>query len=430
MSSSKILKNIIFPDTKHRILHEGVWVTVGQLASAIGVLIGIRLLTEYIPPVVFGFVNLLIGISTLLYGLLCSPILQAVLRYYPEEVKKNKIQVLRYSITTLLQQNTLLLTGIILIAGSIYAVLTHTSCWIYVLLAGLSVVEVKRGLETNFITAARRQRPYALWNIAEAWLRPACAIVFVMLYGATPQNILLGYFAASFTILVLGLTLTEREGIAGQSSIRERDIILEKEIHKYAMPLIPLAFVGWISGLSDRYIIGGLRGLEQVGIYAATYGLISRPFLIAGVIIELTLRPIYFDAISTGQDIRARKIFNVWLGVTTVICAVGVIAVILLREHIGVLLLAKNYRSSVNLMPWVALGYSLLVISNVFEKPSYAYKKTKAVLYIWISGAVASILIGIPLVYYWGLQGAAVAIPIYFGIQLLYSMYLAKQVRK
>jgi len=79
----------------------------------------------------------------------------------------------------------------------------------------------------------------------------------------------------------------------------------------------------------------------------------------------------------------------------------GRIAVILLREYIGALLLAKNYRTSVDLMPWVALGYSLLMISSVFEKPNYAYKKTKAVLYIWISGAAASIVIGIPLIYYW-----------------------------
>jgi O-antigen/teichoic acid export membrane protein len=101
-----------------------------------------------------------------------------------------------------------------------------------------------------------------------------------------------------------------------------------------------------------------------------------------------------------------------------------------LRNQIGSLLLAEHYRGAIKLMPWIALGYCLLVISYVFEKACYAYKRTKAVLYIQISGAIASICIAIPLVYYWGLQGAAVAVPLYFGIQLLVSIHMARRVRR
>jgi len=421
--------NLTISKSRQRIINEGVWAALGQIVSAIGTLVGIRLLTEYVPPAIFGSVSLFLGMTSLFSGLFCAPTLQAALRYYPEETQKGRIQLLRYSIEKILKRNTLLLIGFILTGGAILSSATHVSYWIFVLLAGLFLVDVIRGIEINLLTAARRQRPYALWNAAEAWLKPAAAIVIVILLGATLQSVLFGYIMATVIGLLLVFTLVKREGILDGSPIQDSDTALAYQIRKYAIPLIPLAIVGWISSLSDRYIIGGLVGLEQVGIYAAVYGLASRPFLMAGVIIELTLRPTYFDAISTGQDILEKKIFNVWLGITIAVCAFGLIAIMFLHSQLEDLLLAKEYRNTVTLMPWIAFGYSLLVISNVIEKPCYAYKKTKLILYIQTSGAIASIIIGIPLVYYWGLQGAAVAVPLYFGTQLLISIYLARQAR-
>jgi O-antigen/teichoic acid export membrane protein len=422
--------NLTAAQARRRIIKEGAWISSGQIVSAIGTLVGIRLITEYVPPAVFGSVNLFLGILALLYGLMCGPALQAVLRFYSEEAQKNRTHLLRYAIIKILRGRSFLLIGIILIAGFFYAASTKTSYWIIVLLAGLLLLDIIRGIETSFLTAARRQQPYALWNTAEAWLRPAAAIVIVISLGATPQAVLAGFFIASLIGLVTFIAISKREGIVYGAELFERDLLLEQEIRRYAFPLIPLAIVAWISSLSDRYIIGGLLGLDQVGIYAAVYGLVSRPFLMVGGIIELTLRPLYFDAISAGQNVLEKKIFYVWLGITAAVCAVGVISVTVLRSQIGSLLLAENYRNSINLMPWIALGYSLLVISYVFEKTCYAYKKTKAVLYIQTSGAIASICIAIPLVYYWGLQGAAVAIPLYFGTQLLFSIYMARRVRR
>jgi O-antigen/teichoic acid export membrane protein len=427
---NKLQINILLSASRQRIINEGAWIATGQIVSAIGTLVGIRLLTQYVPPPVFGSVNLLIGILALLYGLMCGPAVQSIVRYYSEAAQKNKTHLLRHAINRILRARSLLLIGTILFIGIFYAVSTKISYWVFVLLAGLLIVDIVRGVETSFLSAARRQKPYASWNAAEAWFRPSAAIIVVMLLGATLQAVLTGYVVASLLGLTVFFAVSKREGIVNGVALLERDLPLEQEIRRYALPLIPLAIVGWISSLSDRYIIGGLLGLGQVGIYAAAYGLVSRPFLMAGAIIELTLRPIYFDAISAGKDALEKKIINVWLGITVAVCAVGVISVTVLRNQIGNLLLAENYRNAVSLMPWIALGYSLLVVSYVFEKPCYAYKRTKAVLYIQTSGAIASICIAIPLVYYRGLQGAAVAIPLYFGTQLLFSIYMARQARR
>jgi O-antigen/teichoic acid export membrane protein len=118
------------------------------------------------------------------------------------------------------------------------------------------------------------------------------------------------------------------------------------------------------------------------------------------------------------------------LGTTAIAATFGILSIAFLREHIATIFLAKPYRSSSNLLPWIALGHGFLVISYVFEKVCYAYKRTQSILLIQITGASASLLIGIPLIYYFGLFGAAVSIPIYFGVQLVISMYVARSVLK
>src|SRR5438045_2757949 len=67
---------------KSRVLHEGIWVAVGQGIAAIGMVAGMRLLTEAVPPTVFGAVTLLLAIAPLAYNFLCSPLLLAGTRFY------------------------------------------------------------------------------------------------------------------------------------------------------------------------------------------------------------------------------------------------------------------------------------------------------------------------------------------------------------
>jgi O-antigen/teichoic acid export membrane protein len=428
MNISKILFNLNSSEEKTMILKEGSWVAIGQIATAAGALVGIRLLTQYISPEVFGSFNLLMGISALGYSLFCFPLLQAILRLFSEEIRKDRQYVFRNTITRIMKRRTLLLTVIILSAGAVYSAVSSTPFWAVIALTGILVVDIIRGTETAFLAASRRHKRYSLWNIADAWLKPMSIIVVAALIGTSLPSVLFGYAAAAIVVLAFIYVSMRREYVNFQGEAQELNSALEEDIHKFAFPLISLAIVGWVSGLSDRYIIGGLLGLEKVGIYAASYGLISRPFIMAGAIIEQTVRPVYFNAISAGNNALGKNTLYVWAGTSAVVCMTGLTAVILLREKIAFLMLAEKYRSGAELMPWIALGYSFMVVGNVFEKPSYAAKKTRTVLLIQVCGAVASICIAIPMIYHSGLRGAAFAVPLYFGVQLVVSIIIAQRI--
>src|SRR5690349_21635922 len=66
-----------------------MWVATAQLTSAIGALVTVRVLTEVLTPEKFGILTLALGIVTFGQALLCTPILQALLRYYPEVKARN-----------------------------------------------------------------------------------------------------------------------------------------------------------------------------------------------------------------------------------------------------------------------------------------------------------------------------------------------------
>jgi len=413
------------PTIKSRILAEGAWVTFGQAGSALGTLIGIRLLTEFLPPGVFGAVSLLIGVVALGVGTIGTPLMQATLRFYPDLVARNEVHTLRHTIVCRLRRTGFLSIAVLLLGYVAYSLVQNASVWVAFLLTGLFVADIARQLETTLFNAARRQQPFALWAVAEAWARPLLAVVFVVLLGATTFSVLFGYLAGSLGILLVVFYTVNREGIVPNDVTIQSSKELERTVWQYALPIVPLALIGWTSGLGDRYIIGAMLGLEEVGVYSAVYGLVSRPFLMIGRIVELTLRPFYHNAVSANNHKLSRETFNTWLKFLLPACLVSFMVVLLWHKCIATLFLGERYRSGANLMPWIAFGHCLLVLSHAFARVCYAQGKTRLVLLVELSGSICSIGLGIFAIYFWGLIGAAVAVPVYFGIQLGASIIAA-----
>ena len=414
-----------------RAVTDGLWVSVGQIGSALGTLVGIRLLTEFVEPSVFGAVSLLVGITTLALGLSCTPIMQATLRYFPDLASSGDTVYLRRVVTTSLSWSVGLVVVLLLVGGTIYALITDASPIIPALLSAIVVVDAIRSFETNMLNAARRHRPHALWVAGEAWARPLLAVALVFTLGMTIESVLGGYLIASLLLIMLVFARVAREGTNNQvlNSI-PASLDLPATIRQYALPLVPLALLGWLSGMADRYLIGGLLGLQDAGIYAAVYGLVSRPFLMLGHILELTLRPVYQKAVAKADGDRSRRIIVIWVLSLAALSGLGVLIVVFWHDQIGILLLGERFRSGTSLMPWIAAGYALLVISFVYQRVCYAHEETGRVLFIQLIGSVTGLIVMFFGISNWGQIGAAMAIPIYSGVQLVIAMHAASQIHR
>ena len=209
-------------DTK-RWLGEGLWVIAGQALSAVGTLAGLRLLTDLLPPRVFGEVVLVTGIVLLANGVAAGPLMQGLLRQYPEAAATNSVEILRAVVNKYLTV-LVALTGAVCLAGFLlYGWFVPVSPWIGPLVVGLLTVEILRQRELTFLNAARQQRLTALWMTADVWARPALAWGAIAATGATAVATLVGYLTASAALLFAFMPWGIRGG-DGQGRIQGRSL--------------------------------------------------------------------------------------------------------------------------------------------------------------------------------------------------------------
>ena len=289
----------------------------------------------------------------------------------------------------------------------------------------LLICDGLRTLETVFLNAARNTRMHALLSIGEAWAKPIGAISALLILGQHTEAILAGYTIATSLVLFAYYRWGEAEAILKWPVRMRDDPKIRSSIEKYAHPLLHSAAVGWVNGVGDRYLIGLMIGVEQVGIYSAIYGLVSRPFLMTANIIELTIRPVYYSYVEKKDRWGSRSLLWKWFGITAAIATIGFLATYFSKDVFISLLLAQEYWIAVDLMPWIAGGYGLLVLAQVFEKVCFAYSRTGMVLFIQSLGGAVGLLAAYIGIKQQGLLGAAMAVPVYFGFQLILTLITA-----
>jgi len=409
-----------------RQLKEVGWVVGGQAATALGTLVGVRILTQFLSPDGYGVVSLATGLSVLAINLVAAPITQAAIHFYPGVVAAGSASELLAAVLRCYRTMAPWIAGAAVVGGGAYIYLDHGSAALVVVLGLLFACDCWRSANLSLLNAARRQERYGLWMAADAWSRPLAASLVVVLVGQSPAMVLASYLVVSVLLLVtFSRGLWPKEGGAKLPVERERD--LDARMWAYALPLIPLGVISWASTLGDRYVIGGLLGVADAGIYAAVYGLSNSPFMIFNGMAEQALRPIYQTAVSRGDHARSRRILAIWLVAVISAGLLGVTVFVLGHDLLATLFVGKQFRSGASLMPWIGAGYAIRAISYVFERVCYAYGETRRVLTIQICAVVATFVLTPLGVITLGLKGAAMAVPIYFSVQLIAAVYFARR---
>jgi O-antigen/teichoic acid export membrane protein len=352
--------------------------------------------------------------------------MQALLRYYPEYAQTgDALSVEGTALRRIIRTSAYALPLSVPLA-IVSVVAGWVNAGVLGLLLILTAVDGMRLLRTTVMNATRQHHHYGAWQIGEAWGRPLLAYGATIWWGIHAEVVLSAFIVTSLALYgLLGYSSDSRSTVAHSRDFDEGDLL--RKFQTYGWPLIPLGLVGWISGMADRYMIGGMLSAENVGMYAAAYGLASRPLLMLSSMAETAVRPLYYSAVAR-QDISAeRKYLMTWFAVVSTAGIAACALFALFHEEVAALLLGPRFRDASYLMPWIAGGYGLLACSHITTRICYAYDATRSVFITETVGAFLAVVIGFPLIYSRGLEGAAMAVPLYFGIQLLLSAYLARQ---
>ena len=411
-----------WPNRVAIVLRDAAWISAGSVLGAVGTLLGLRLITEMVPPEIFGPFVLANGMLALASGIALQPIAQAALRFYPDLELRGRAGELRHVMAATMTRRiffAVFLAIVLALVDRTAAGWFSTSTW--VLLMATLIVDAIRTIEVVLRNAAGDQIGYAALGAFDAWMRPVAAAAAAFFAGASVETLLLGQFLGGAIVAVLFTKSCPRPAVARRSSWREK-------LQRYGAPLAWAPVFGWLLSLADRYVVAALLGSAAAGVYAAAYGLVSRPMLMLGGIADASLRQRLYAAVSRGDARSRRRVEGAWLAANVLLglCIAGLFGVC--GAWIVEVAVAAEYRAAtLRLLLPIALGHVAILAYQAAVRHLYADGLTGRVLLadgaaavLAVSGAVVGAIVG-------GVPGVAWAMPVYGCMQLGLTLALARR---
>jgi O-antigen/teichoic acid export membrane protein len=389
-------------------MSDGFWVATAQLGSAVGALATVRVLTEILTPDQFGVLALSLGVITFAQALFCTPSLQALLRYYPDYNAKGRAGDLCETTKRIILRQSFYLIAVGMATSVFGYQLFAVPFLTIVLISMFLLVEMWRSYEITLFNPTRAQKPFAAVMILDSILRPLLAWMFAHLTGFGVEAVLCAFITASTLTATIAQVSSPKVG--EPSYDRSESRCIETQIKTFSLPILPLAVIVWSYGTLDRYVIAGMLGSGQAGIYAAAYGLVSRPLVMTAQVLEQTIRPAYYETVSRNDRRASTKYFQLWVSLAIVTAVCGFLGVFVFSDLIAELFLGERFRQAVYIMPWIALAYGIVGVVQALEMRFYAQFKTRQILFIELTG-IGAMLTTLPfLIQSAGLLGAAIAL--------------------
>lgn len=394
---------------------EFAWVITGQAIAFVGALIGVKLLTNMMPQAAYGQLALGLSISGLINMFLFGPLGQIILRYY--SVSSERGEHAAYSILLRRLHGQLVLFVILMgLAVSVIVLMTAGPDWAY-----LTAVAVCFGIASGLLgsvqalfSAARERKLTALSQSADVWLRLLLAVLLITVASREGYWALAGYVLGSLCVLFFQLRHINhmmpyiKEAKAVEPVVMNR---YKQEFRQFGMPFVAFAGFAVISQYADRWLLQGLIGAEEVGIYAVLYQIASAPIaLLAGVVNQLII-PVVFaraGALTHSSQIGSSRHL---LKFTQMGMAVAFIVAIFVAALWGKPLVAwltnESYAIHAGILWVLALGLAMFHLAQLMVAEGLS--RNSSARYFWpkFAQGLALLFSGYALTSAYGLVGMA-----------------------
>lgn len=295
---------------------ELVWVVVGQLLGFVGSFIGIKVLTTVMGPKGYGELALGLTIAGLFNMFIYGPLANVIARFFPIYRERQELGVF---FAVLKKMHFYLAGSLAVIAGVAGLVL-----WILIgrewALIGFTAIlyGIVAGVNASYISlqsAIRQRQVVALHQGVDVWLRTVLSIFFLLVAGANGYSALLGYVLGTCLITVSQTYFARKNNeiscFWNQLSVgKERYGASWHEFANYASSFVVFSLFAAISMYSDRWVIQGLYGSKEVGIYAAISQIAIAPTNLLFASINQFMVPIIFERAGSMSTVKQRQESN------------------------------------------------------------------------------------------------------------------------
>jgi len=407
----------------------GVLVLSGHVAVAVVGVVALRIYTELAPPGVFGEANLLLSALALGMQVVIAPFTASQLRFHTQaQTRGDAVQFTRESLVWSLRAALVLA---IACSVGFYLLRQSHGQSAEILAAGASAIWLiamtARNVLMSRLQAERRQAAYTGIQVLEAILL-AVLTALALKRSATIGSYVTGQaFAIVMLLMLLARLVPWPKACKGERG--RANVGFLSKVLSYGVPFVPMSLLTWVANLADRYAVAFLLGATAVGEYVAPFAIASRGMALVNVGLNDFFRPILFDAENQGDALKAQHVFRSWIATSVCLSAAALVFLFFAGGLVSSILLAKEYRASaVGVMMWVALGYGVFGVNQIFETRLLSLNRSARLLPSMTLGAATNILFSLVLVSRNGLIGAAQATCASFALQAVVAaliLYLA-----
>ncbi|MEM7031233.1 MAG: oligosaccharide flippase family protein [Chloroflexota bacterium] len=406
-------------DIFNRLGKEIVWIALGQILTALGAIIGVRLLTDVLPPAGYGELALSMTAITLVQQTIVAPfVTQSSLRYFAPALEVKQLSAYLVAVRRLIIQTTAIVLGL---GGIVLLILFNIDLgqWI-----GLGISTILFGLffslnaaMDGMQNAARHRAVVAVHQAARQWARFLVAVAFISIFGAFSSVAMTGYVVASVVILYSQWIFFRRKILSLRSThlpVSQADIqTWLRQMHQYAWPFVTWGIFAWAQLASDRWALRFFGSASDVGVYAALYQLGYFPISLTSAAVIRLIAPILFSKAGDGTDTARLKQTHrmtrqlVWS--TVLLTGLGAVVAFFFHELIFSYLVAAEYRFISNLLPFMVLWGGIFASSQVAVLAILSDTKSQMLILPKMVTAVIGVSLNIFGAYWFGANGVIAA---------------------
>ena len=381
---------------KYFIKNTGI-LTISNFSSKILIFLLTPVYTSILTTEEYGFYDLISSSVQLVIPFLTLNIIDGVLRFAMDsDISKKEV----ISIGLLYILISVIAFAVLLKINEITSFWDSLSDYHYIIFVYF-VSSVLNQLSTQLAKAMERVKDLAIAGI----LGTISTIVFNILFLLVIPLHLKGFYIA-YTLgqLIPAIYIFIRIKIYRYITF-QINRKLQKNMLSYSIPLMATTLGWWINGVSDRYVITWICGLDVNGLYSIAYKIPS----IMVVFQNLFTQAWTISAIKEfGQDSSNEfylKMFTYLNGIICMLCS----TLLAFSKYIASFLYAKDFYTAWQYTPFLLISCVFNAASGFLGPILSAARNAKAMASSAICGTIVNLILNFILIYFIGPQGAAIA---------------------
>lgn len=379
--------------------------------------------TRFLKPADYGVLELLTGLSAVLFGLLLLGLPSALTKVLHRDCETEAEKAAALPTAMALDAVPLLLGG-----GLLMLFAEPIGRWLigepgYGGMVVLTVAAVILASLVDLVLAGFRAREQALsfvyLNLAQFGGSMVLNVLLVVAFKLGIWGVLWGNLIAAFLALPVGLWLARADLLPRF----ERRLV--RPLLTFGILVVPTAITGWVITMADRYVLRYYGALEDVAVYAVGYKI--------GMILQMAVVwpfQLAWPAVAFSISKRAGH-ERTYARVLTYLCAA------LAMGALGLSLLAKvglkefagpSYASAHLVVPWVALAYAFAGVQFCLSPGIHIAGQTHRLPRYSLIGALLNLGLNFLWVPYFGMMGSTWATTVAYAYLALSTAWLAQSV--